>query len=294
MLGMHGSAYANYAVQHADLLISVGARFDDRVTGKLETFAQNAKIVHIDVDPSNIGKNVHTDIPVVGDAKEILEAMLGALEYKPRKEWSEQLAAWKAQHPFNYDRNADIIKPQFVIEELCRLTAGDAIITTGVGQHQMWAAQFYKYSTPRQWITSGGLGTMGYGLPAAIGAQMAFPDRTVIDIDGDSSFNMTLTELSTAAMYDLPVKVVLLNNGFMGMVRQWQELFYNKRYSQSALKNPDFAKVAEALDCVGMTVDKKDQVAGAIEKMLAQTKPCVVDFRVDAEENVWPMVASGK
>jgi acetolactate synthase-1/2/3 large subunit len=294
MLGMHGSAYANYAVQHADLLISVGARFDDRVTGKLETFAQNAKIVHIDVDPSNIGKNVHTDIPVVGDAKEILEAMLGALEYKPRREWSEQLAAWKAQHPFNYDRNADIIKPQFVIEELCRLTAGDAIITTGVGQHQMWAAQFYKYSTPRQWITSGGLGTMGYGLPAAIGAQMAFPDRTVIDIDGDSSFNMTLTELSTAAMYDLPVKVVLLNNGFMGMVRQWQELFYNKRYSQSALKNPDFAKVAEALDCVGMTVDKKDQVAGAIEKMLAQTKPCVVDFRVDAEENVWPMVASGK
>jgi len=272
----------------------VGARFDDRVTGKLETFAQNAKIVHIDVDPSNIGKNVHTDIPLVGDAKEILEAMLGALEYKPRKEWSEQLAAWKAQHPFNYDRNADVIKPQYVIEELCRLTAGDAIITTGVGQHQMWAAQFYKYSTPRQWITSGGLGTMGYGLPAAIGAQMAFPDRTVIDIDGDSSFNMTLTELSTAAMYDLPVKVVLLNNGFMGMVRQWQELFYNKRYSQSALKNPDFAKVAEALDCVGMTVDKKDQVAGAIEKMLAQTKPCVVDFRVDAEENVWPMVASGK
>jgi acetolactate synthase-1/2/3 large subunit len=294
MLGMHGSAYANYAVQHADLLISVGARFDDRVTGKLETFAQNAKIVHIDVDPSNIGKNVHTDIPVVGDAKEVLESMLEALEYKPRKEWSEQLAAWKAQHPFNYDRNADVIKPQYVIEELCRLTAGDAIITTGVGQHQMWAAQFYKYSTPRQWITSGGLGTMGYGLPAAIGAQMAFPDRTVIDIDGDSSFNMTLTELSTAAMYDLPVKVVLLNNGFMGMVRQWQELFYNKRYSQSALKNPDFAKVAEALDCVGMTVDKKDQVAGAIEKMLAQTKPCVVDFRVDAEENVWPMVASGK
>ena len=294
MLGMHGSAYANYAVQQADLLISVGARFDDRVTGKLETFASNAKIVHIDLDPSNIGKNVHTDIPVVGDAREVLEAMLGALEYKPRKEWSEQLAAWKARHPFTYDKNADIIKPQFVIEEVCRLTAGDAIITTGVGQHQMWAAQFYKYSTPRQFITSGGLGTMGYGLPAAIGAQMACPGKVVIDIDGDSSFNMTLTELSTAAMYDLPVKIVILNNGFMGMVRQWQELFYGKRYSQSSLKNPDFAQVAEALGCVGMTVDKKDQVAGAIEKMLAQTKPCVVDFRVDPDENVWPMVASGK
>ena len=294
MLGMHGSAYANYAVQHSDLLISVGARFDDRVTGKLETFAQNAKIVHIDLDPSSIGKNLHTDIPVVGDAREVLEEMLDALEYKPRKEWSEQLAAWKAKHPFTYDRNADVIKPQFVIEEVCRQTAGDAIITTGVGQHQMWAAQFYKYSRPRQFITSGGLGTMGFGVPSAIGAQIACPDKLVIGIDGDSSFNMTLTELSTAVMYDLPIKIVLINNGFMGMVRQWQELFYGRRYSQSSLKNPDFAKVAEALGCVGMTVDKKDQVAGAIEKMLTQTKPCVVDFRVDPEENVWPMVPSGK
>jgi acetolactate synthase-1/2/3 large subunit len=294
MLGMHGSAYANYAVQHADLLISVGARFDDRVTGNLDTFAPHAKIVHIDMDPANIGKNVHVDIPVVGDAKEVLVEMLDVLEYKPRKDWFEQLAAWKARHPFTYDKKANIIKPQYVIEEICRQTAGEAIICTGVGQHQMWSAQFYKYSKPRQFITSGGLGTMGFGLPAAIGAQVACPDKVVIDIDGDSSFNMTLTELSTAAMYDLPVKVALLNNGFMGMVRQWQELFYGKRYSQSSLKNPDFAKVAEALGCVGITVDKKDQVPGAVEKMLAEKRPCVVDFRVDPEENVWPMVPAGK
>ena len=294
MLGMHGSAYANYAVQHADLLISVGARFDDRVTGKLETFAKKAKIIHIDIDPSNIGKNVHTDIPVVGDSKEVLQDMLELLEYKPRKEWSEQLAAWKAKHPFAYDRNADIIKPQYVLEEICRQTAGDAIIATGVGQHQMWAAQFYKYSTPRQWITSGGLGTMGFGLPAAIGAQLGRPDKTVIDIDGDSSFNMTMTELSTAVMYDLPVKVAILDNGCMGMVRQWQELFYSERYSQSSLKNPNFAEVAEAMGCVGIRVEKKDQVPDAVKQMLAETRPCVVDFVVDPMENVWPMVPAGK
>ncbi len=294
MLGMHGSAYANYAVQHSDLLISVGARFDDRVTGKLETFASNATIVHIDIDPANIGKNIHTDIPVVGDAKQVLQALLEKVEYKPRKEWFETIAAWKAKHPFTYDRNTDTIKPQYVLEELYRQTGGDAIITTGVGQHQMWAAQFFKYGTPRQWVTSGGLGTMGYGLPAAIGAQAAYPDKIVVDVDGDSSFNMTLTELSTAVMYNLPVKVVLLNNGFMGMVRQWQELFYGRRYSQSSLVNPDFATLARAFGCVGMTVDKKDQVPEAMKQMLAETKPVVVDFRVDQEENVWPMVPAGK
>jgi acetolactate synthase-1/2/3 large subunit len=294
MLGMHGSAYANYAVQYADVLISVGARFDDRVTGKLDTFAPSAKIIHIDLDPANIGKNIHVDIPVVGDAREVLEEMIDGLEHRPRKEWFEQIAAWKSKHPFMYDKKTDVIKPQYVIEEVCRQTHGDAIITTGVGQHQMWAAQFYKYSKPRQFITSGGLGTMGYGLPSAIGAQVAFPDRTVIDIDGDSSFNMTLTELSTAAMYNLPVKVAILNNGFMGMVRQWQELFYHGRYSQSSLKNPNFADVAEALGCVGITVKKKKDVPGAVEKMLAETRPCVVDFHVDPTENVWPMVPAGK
>ncbi len=294
MLGMHGSAYANFAVQNCDLLISAGARFDDRVTGNLETFAPNATIVHIDLDPANIGKNIHTHIPVVGDAKKVLAALADVVEYKPRKEWFETIASWKAKHPFQYDNNSDMIKPQYVIEELYRQTQGDAIITTGVGQHQMWAAQFYKYSKPREFITSGGLGTMGFGLPAAIGAQVACPDKTVVNIDGDSSFNMTLTELSTAVMYKLPIKVVLINNGFMGMVRQWQELFYHKRYSQSSLINPDFANLARAFGCVGMTVDKKDDVAGALEKMLAETQPCVVDFRVDPEENVWPMVPAGK
>lgn len=294
MLGMHGSAYANYAVQHSDLLISVGARFDDRVTGKLDAFAPNAKIVHIDVDPSSIGKTVHVDIPVVGDAKAVLEDMFELLEYKPRKEWFEQIASWKAKHPFSYDHRTKVIKPQYVLEEICRQTASGAIIATGVGQHQMWAAQFYKYNKPRHFITSGGLGTMGFGLPAAIGAQLACPDKTVIDIDGDSSFNMTMTELSTAVMYNLPVKVAILNNGCMGMVRQWQELFYSERYSQSRLKNPNFAEVAQAMGCVGIRVDDKDQVPEAVRQMLAETRPCVVDFAVDPAENVWPMVPTGK
>jgi acetolactate synthase-1/2/3 large subunit len=294
MLGMHGSAYANYAIQNSDLIVSVGARFDDRVTGNLATFASHARIIHIDVDPSNIGKTIHVDIPVVGDAKQVLEEMIGDLEYKPRKEWFSQIAVWKAKHPFTYDKKADVIKPQYVIEEIYRQTKGDALICTGVGQHQMWTAQFYKFSRPRQLITSGGLGTMGYGLPACIGAKLACPDKVVIDIDGDSSFNMTLTELSTAVMYKLPIKVALINNGYMGMVRQWQELFYGRRYSQSSLVNPDFANLARAFGCVGITVDKKDQVPGAVEQMLAEMQPCVVDFHVDREENVWPMVPAGK
>lgn len=294
MLGMHGSAYANYAVQSCDLLISVGARFDDRVTGALKSFAPNAKIVHIDMDPASISKNVAVDIPVVGDARQVLEALAGLVEYRPRKEWFEQIASWKARHPFRYDRNANVIKPQYVIEELYRQTKGDALICTGVGQHQMWSAQFYKYNHPRQFITSGGLGTMGFGLPAAIGAKLACPDQMVIDIDGDSSFNMTLTELSTAVMYELPIKVCLINNGFMGMVRQWQELFYGRRYSQSSLKNPDFARLAEAFGAVGITIDKKKDVPAGIERMLSETRPIVADFRVDPEENVWPMVPAGK
>ncbi|HOK67173.1 MAG TPA: biosynthetic-type acetolactate synthase large subunit [Anaerohalosphaeraceae bacterium] len=294
MLGMHGAAYANFAVQNCDLLICVGARFDDRVTGKLKAFAPNARVIHIDLDPSSISKNVPADIPVVGSARHVLTEMLELVEYKERKEWFDQIAEWKKRHPLRYNRNAKTIKPQYVIEELWKQTQGQAIITTGVGQHQMWTAQFYRFNRPRQFITSGGLGTMGFGLPAAIGAKIANPDALVIDIDGDSSFNMTLTELSTAVMYELPVKVCLINNGYMGMVRQWQELFYGKRYSCSSLKSPDFARLAEAFGAVGLRAEKKEEVPAVIKAMLAEKRPCVADFHVDPEENVWPMVPAGK
>jgi acetolactate synthase-1/2/3 large subunit len=294
MLGMHGAAYANYAVQECDLLITVGARFDDRVTGKVTTFAPSAKIIHIDIDPASISKNVRVDIPVVGDAKDILRELIKEVEYRERKKWFGKIAEWKKKFPFRYDQDAPAIKPQYVIEEICRQTGNDAIVTTGVGQNQMWTAQFYKFIRPRQLISSGGLGTMGYGLPAAIGAQIARPDATVIDIDGDHSFNMTMTELATAVEHNLPIKVCILNNGYMGMVRQWQELFYNKRYSKSYLRNPDYAVVARAMGAVGITVDKKEDVARAIKAMLSEKNPCVVDFRVEREENVWPMVPAGK
>jgi len=294
MLGMHGSAYANYAVQESDLLIAVGARFDDRVTGKITTFAPKAKVIHIDIDPASISKNVNVDIPVVGGAKEILSELVKEVEYEERKNWFDKIAEWKKKFPFRYDQDSQTIKPQYVVDEVCRQTKSEAIITTGVGQNQMWAAQFYKFTRPRQLISSGGLGTMGYGLPAAIGAQVAKPDATVVDIDGDHSYNMTMTELSTAVEHNLPIKVCILNNGYMGMVRQWQELFYAKRYSKSYLSNPDYAAVARALGAVGITVDKKEDVPKAVKKMLAEKMPCVVDFRVEREENVWPMVPAGK
>ena len=293
MLGMHGSAYANYAVQNCDLLIAVGARFDDRVTGKIKAFAPHAKIIHIDIDPASISKNVHVDIPVVGDAKVILAEMIGQVEYRQRTEWFDKIAEWKKKFPFRYDRNSSTIKPQYVVEQIWRKSKGRAIVTTGVGQNQMWAAQFYKFSRPRQFISSGGLGTMGYGLPAAIGAQVACPDATVIDIDGDHSFNMTMTELATAVQYKLPIKVCIINNGYMGMVRQWQQLFYNGRYSKSYLSNPDYATVARAMGAVGITCDKKADVPKAITAMLKEKQPCVVDFKVEREENVWPMVPAG-
>jgi len=294
MLGMHGSAYANYAVQECDLLIAVGARFDDRVTGKLKTFAPQAKIIHIDIDPSSISKNVRVDIPVVGDAKIILTELLNEVQHRERKGWFKKIVDWKQKYPFRYDNSSSTVKPQYVVEEICVQTDGQAIVSTGVGQNQMWTAQFYKFSKPRQLISSGGLGTMGFGLPAAIGAQVARPGETVIDIDGDHSFNMTMTELRTAVEHKLPIKVCIMNNGYMGMVRQWQELFYGKRYSKSYLLNPDYATVAKALGAVGMTCDKKADVPRVIKQMLKEKQPCVVDFKIEREENVWPMVAAGK
>jgi len=294
MLGMHGTAYANYAVQECDLLIAVGSRFEDRVTGKIKAFAPKAKFIHIDIDPSSISKNVIVNIPVVGDAKYILGELANEVKYKERKEWFDKIAGWKSKFPLQYDVKSPNIKPQYVIEQIWEATKNNAIIVTGVGQHQMWTAQFYKHTKPRHFITSGGLGTMGFGLPAAIGAQLAKPDMTVIDIDGDSSFNMTMNELCTAVQYELPIKVCILNNGYMGMVRQWQELFYGKRYSKSSLRNPEFAAVAEAFGAVGITVEKKSDVKNAIAKMLKEKRPCLVDFKVEREENVWPMVAAGK
>jgi acetolactate synthase I/II/III large subunit len=294
MLGMHGSAFANYAVQECDCLIAVGARFDDRVTGNLATFAPNAKIIHIDIDPSSISKNVDVDVPVVGDAKTSLEAMLPYLEHRDRKEWFAKIKAWKERYPFKYKDDTKNTKPQYVIEEINRQTKGEAVITTGVGQHQMWAAQFYRWRRPRQMITSGGLGTMGYGLPAAIGAQLGSPGKTVIDIDGDASFLMTCYELATIAEYKIPVKVAILNNDFQGMVKQWQDLFYQKRYSQSAMKNPNFAAMAESFGIRGIRCDRKEDVAKTVETMLTHDGPVLVDFFVEPDEHVYPMVPSGK
>ncbi|HOW69071.1 MAG TPA: biosynthetic-type acetolactate synthase large subunit [Phycisphaerae bacterium] len=295
MLGMHGSAYANYAVQSSDLLIAVGARFDDRVTGNLETFAPYAKIIHIDVDPSSISKNVDVDIPVVGDAKVVLAEMLPLIEHRERAAWFGQIATWKQQYPFSYKQQEDReILPQYVIEQISRITDSSAIITTGVGQHQMWSAQFYRWRWPRQMITSGGLGTMGYGFPAAVGAAVGRPDRPVIDIDGDGSFLMTCNELATVAEYRIPVKVVILNNDFQGMVRQWQELFYGKRYMATVMTNPSFARVAEAFGCTGIDVRDPKHVPDAIRQMLGTPGPVVMDVHVAPEENVYPMVAVGK
>ncbi|HOI57479.1 MAG TPA: biosynthetic-type acetolactate synthase large subunit [Methanoculleus sp.] len=293
MLGMHGTQSANYAVTECDLLLAIGARFDDRVTGKIETFAPNATVIHIDIDPAEIGKNKKVDVPIVGDVKAVLQALLRRMQKRgDTANWVSRINAWKAQYPLRF-RDDDHLRPQYVIRELSDVLKGEGIITSEVGQNQMWTALYYRFTKPRTWITSGGLGTMGYGFPAAIGAHYACPDVPVVDVAGDGSFQMNIQELGTVAHYRIPVKVMILNNMYLGMVRQWQELFYDRRYSYTELPPVDFVKIANAYGVDGIRVDAKDGVREAIETALATDGPFVLDFRVEREENVFPMVPAG-
>jgi acetolactate synthase I/II/III large subunit len=305
MLGMHGTYYANMAVHHSDVLVAVGARFDDRVTGKVDAFAPHAEIVHIDIDPSSISKNLKVDVPIVGDCRRVLRALVEAvreemrgdapsLAKEARKQWLAQVAEWRKFGPLRYEQGPDVIKPQYVIQEISNITQGEAFIVTGVGQHQMWAAQFYKFKHPRAWFTSGGLGTMGYGLPTAMGVAAAHPGRHVINIDGDGSFAMNSQELATCFTEGLPVKTVIINNSGHGMVRQWQRIIYNERFFAIDLPNiPDFVRLAEAYGCMGLRVTKPSEVVPAIEKMLATPGPVILDVIVDKDECVFPMVPAG-
>jgi acetolactate synthase-1/2/3 large subunit len=303
MLGMHGTYEANMAMHQCDVLIAIGVRFDDRVTGDLEKFCPNAKIIHIDVDPSSIAKNVPVDVPIVGDVKHVLIDLIGLLkadiknlDKKVIKPWWKQIDEWRAIDCLKFDRTTDVIKPQYVIEKLWELTKGDAYVTSDVGQHQMWAAQFYKFDKPRRWINSGGLGTMGFGIPAAMGVKMAFPDETVACISGEASLVMCIQELSTCLQYNTGIKILSLNNRYMGMVRQWQEFFYDKRYSHSYMEAlPDFVKMAESYGHVGMRIEKTSDVEGAIKEALAlKDRTVLMDFVTDQTENVYPMIGAGK
>lgn len=293
MIGMHGTKTANFSAMESDLIIAIGARFDDRVTGRLDKFAPYAKIIHIDIDPASISKNVRVDIPIVGDAKNILTGLNKVVENKKHPEWLKKIKDWQSKYPLTYENNG--LKPQYIIEQIYELTKGDAIIATEVGQNQMWTAQFYKFTKPRTFLSSGGLGTMGYGFPASIGAQFGCPEKKVFDIAGDGSIQMNIQELITAVEHKLPIKIAILNNGYLGMVRQWQQLFYKKRYAYTDIsKQPDFIKLAEAYGAVGIRVTKKEDVIPAIQKALKITdKPTIIDFRIEREENVFPMVPAG-
>ncbi len=303
MLGMHGTYEANMAMHECDVLLAIGARFDDRVTGDVKTFCPQAKIIHVDIDPSSISKNVRVDIPIVGTVDRVLQDMIKAVQESDRKPdvealaaWWKQIEAWRATKCLRYDRKSPLIKPQFVIEKLYELTQGDAYITSDVGQHQMFVAQFYKFTKPRRWINSGGLGTMGFGMPSAMGVKLAFPNETVVCITGDASIQMCIQELSTCKQFDLPLKIVNLNNGYMGMVRQWQEMFYDKRYSHTYLEAlPDFVKLTESYGHIGMLIEKPGDVENALREALAlQNRLVFLDFKIDPSENVYPMVAAGK
>jgi acetolactate synthase-1/2/3 large subunit len=303
MLGMHGSYCANMAMTHSDLIIAIGARFDDRVTGKIATFAPHARIIHIDVDPTSIKKNVRVDLPIVGDVKDVLVKMIKAADKGKEKiagfnaslaPWHEEIGGWKAKHPIGYKNSTTIIKPQFVIQKLRELSDDDAIISTDVGQHQMWTAQFFQFNRPRTLLSSGGLGTMGYGLPAAMGAQAAFPKRQVITICGDGGVQMNIQEMATLVQNKLPVKIVILNNNFLGMVRQWQELFFDKRYSQTCMEHPiDFVKLAEAYGAKGFSTSKPAEVEKIIKQGFKHPGPVIMEFKIAREEKVLPMVPAG-
>ena len=306
MLGMHGTYEANNAMHDCDLMINIGARFDDRITGKIDEFSPKSKKIHIDIDPSSINKNVKVDLALVGDVKFVLEKLVSILKQKhPNFEnsnkqkiaaWWSQIETWRKKNSLGYINSKEVIKPQFAVQRLYELTkAQDVFITTEVGQHQMWAAQHYKFDKPNRWMTSGGLGTMGYGLPAAVGVQVANPDKLVIDIAGEASVLMTMQEMSTAVQYKLPIKIFIINNEYMGMVRQWQELLHEKNYSESyTAALPDFVKLAEAYGCVGIRANKPDELDGKIEEMLSVNKPVIFDCVVDKTENCYPMIPSGK
>jgi acetolactate synthase-1/2/3 large subunit len=293
MLGMHGTVYANYAVTECDLLIALGVRFDDRVTGKVPTFAPHAQIIHVDIDPAEIGKNKQVDVPIVGDVRSVLQAVLLRLKKREdRKHWLSKVRAWMRKHPLS-SRNDGCLRPQYVVQELSNLLKGEGIIVSEVGQNQMWTAQWYCFRKPRSWLSSGGLGTMGYGLPAAMGAHFARPDEVVVDIAGDGSFQMNIQELGTVAANKIPVKVVILNNMFLGMVRQWQELFYDRRYSFTELPPVDFVGIAKAYGIDGLRVDQCEEVPSALRTMLDTDGPFILDVRIEREENVFPMVPAG-
>ena len=302
MLGMHGTYEANMAMHHCDVLFAIGARFDDRVTGHIEKFCPQATIVHVDIDPASISKNVKVDVPIVGCVKNVLKAMLNEVKNNDLhsdavalKDWWQQIDEWRSKDCLKYDNDSEAIKPQYVIETLYKVTGGDAFITSDVGQHQMWAAQFYKFDKPRRWINSGGLGTMGFGLPAAMGVQFAHPDATVACVTGEGSIQMCIQELSTCRQYSLPLKIINLNNGYLGMVRQWQEFFYQKRYAMSYMESlPDFVKLAESYGHVGMQITRPGDVEAALVEMLKLKDRLVfMDFITDKTENVYPMIPAG-
>jgi acetolactate synthase-1/2/3 large subunit len=292
-LGMHGMAYANLAVNNADVIIAIGMRFDDRATSEVNTFAPNAKIIHIDIDPAEIGKNVTVDVPIVGDVKAVLTPLIKLINPTQHGDWLHQLDTWRREHPSTEIRETTSVLPQYVIHQIHEATKGEAIVVTGVGQNQMWSAQHFLFNTPNSLISSGGLGTMGFGLPAAVGVKMGHPEATVWCIDGDGSFQMTLHELATIAQERLAIKIAIINNGFLGLVRQWQELLYEKRFVASPLFNPDFVKVAEAYGIHGLKVKRKDEVIPAINKAMAYEGPFLIDFEIEPEENVYPFVPPG-